>query len=247
MRAQDRRQDQCTQNHAAGTCSCDADAIALNLLCLRNAGVCALCCVRRYGAQYAQEYIDATVTADALCVGEYWVDMQVRPWRAGLLCGRERTTRASRHYAHNPPLGMLCLPARPCRLHPAAPAARSGMAASSPATRTRRGSGCVTGSTAQEGRARPLTFRQRAFCRCVPSRRVTPHPGRACWLQCPQLVGPSSACKVNWTSTWGSPLPRPPPITIACVRAMGVQEAIKRTELWRLRDKDGKPSGLLGW
>jgi hypothetical protein len=26
-----------------------------------------------------------------------------------------------------------------------------------------------------------------------------------------------------------------------------LQEAIKRTELWRLKDKDGKPPGLLGW
>jgi hypothetical protein len=29
--------------------------------------------------------------------------------------------------------------------------------------------------------------------------------------------------------------------------ACGVQEALKKTQLWRLRDKDGKPPGLIGW
>jgi hypothetical protein len=42
---------------------------------------CYRCClpprnIPRYGAKFTEEYISSSVTAEALCVGEYWADLK---------------------------------------------------------------------------------------------------------------------------------------------------------------------------
>lgn len=45
-----------------------------------------------------------------------------------------------------------------------------------------------------------------------------------------------------FSSLFPSPLPLP-----SCHPQGVLQEAVKRCEYWRLKGKDGKPNGLLGW
>lgn len=46
--------------------------------------------VRGYGAKFVDEYISATVGKDALCVGEFWVDMA---WCGSELEGNQDAAR----------------------------------------------------------------------------------------------------------------------------------------------------------